>query len=104
MAVQSVLSVASAEPVVEAKDVAVADMDSLIAPGGELHGVVGKIEKALIKIIGPIGEIMLEDALIAWADEEAPSLRKINHLMDLLEIEVDDREQYYNFQELLGSV
>ena len=95
---------APAEPVIDAEHAAATDVDSLIAPGSELHGVVDNIEKVLIKIVGPIGEIMLEDALLVWVEKGKPSLENINHLLDLLEIELDDSELYHNFQKLLGSV
>ncbi len=88
----------------ESVDEQVINLDTSLAPGGELFEPMEKIKKVLIKTLGPIGEIILEDALESWSKKVSPTLANITELYPFLEEEVDDAEQYSKFKELLGSM
>jgi hypothetical protein len=80
------------------------DLDTSLAPGWELFEPLEKIKKILIKTVGPIGEIILEDALESWRKKSSPIVANLTELYPFLEEEIDNAEQYSKFQELLGSM
>ncbi len=77
------------------------DLTSLTGHGGELHDPLKKIKKVLIKIMGPIGAIMLDDALLVWAKECKPGLDTLEKLYPVLAVELDDEAQFQKFIKLL---
>ncbi len=94
----SVKESAAAGPQVET-----VDLVALTGPDGELHKPLGRIEKALIKVVGPIGTVMLEDAMLSWVKECSPGLDNLEQLYPFLEQELDDESQYRKFTMQLDS-
>ncbi len=78
------------------------DLTSLTEQGGELHDPLERIKKVLIKIMGPIGDIMLDDALVSWAQECKPGLDTLEKLYPILEVELGDDLQFQRFNKLLN--
>lgn len=62
----------------------------------------GVVEKALIKVIGPIGSILCEEAVKKW-QEASSQPSDVNVLLELIGKELDDEQQYQKFLEIFRN-
>ncbi|WP_321532426.1 hypothetical protein [uncultured Desulfuromonas sp.] len=69
--------------------------------GVDFSGYVPDLKQRLAKIIGPMADIVFDDALTAWHRAEDPSF---DHLLKILGEELDDAEKYERYLELCSEI
>ncbi len=55
------------------------DIEKLLRADTGLQEAILTINKAMYKVVGPIGEIMVEEALLAWSRVETPSQQSLSN-------------------------
>ena len=70
---------------------------------GPLSGTLSKMKDALVKIMGPIAEIVFTDSLNSWMTSGEPSMSSIPLLLDILDSEIGDPEKITNYREMIES-
>ena len=68
-----------------------------------LSGTLSKMKDALVKIMGPIAEIVFTDSLDLWMTSGEPSMSSIPLLLDILDSEIGDPEKISNYREMIES-
>ncbi|OHB25885.1 MAG: hypothetical protein A2X84_05215 [Desulfuromonadaceae bacterium GWC2_58_13] len=68
---------------------------------GELAEPMQILLQSLTKIMGPMAMIVFDDAVIAWATGQTPSLSNLNTLLDLLCEEIGDQENAGRYRSLV---
>jgi CheY-like chemotaxis protein len=66
-----------------------------------LSGILSKMKDALVKIMGPIAEIVFTDALDSWMTSGEPSTSSIPLLLDILDSEIGDPEKITKYREMI---
>lgn len=69
---------------------------------GPMAGSLQGMEKALIKVMGPIAKIIFADALTKWADQDEPDYSTMPNLVRILGKEIDDQEKFNVYQRRIG--
>jgi len=64
---------------------------------------INRIEKALARIMGPAGSIVIEEILKKWQPDDLSSSDQQNELIDLLCIEIDEPEKEEKFRDMVAS-
>jgi CheY-like chemotaxis protein len=66
-----------------------------------LSGTLSKMKDALVKIMGPIAEIVFTDSLDSWMTSGEPSTSSIPLLLDILDSEIGDPEKITKYREMI---
>jgi CheY-like chemotaxis protein len=66
-----------------------------------LSGILSKMKDALVKIMGPIAEIVFTDSLDSWMTSGEPSTSSIPLLLDILDSEIGDPEKITKYREMI---
>jgi len=59
------------------------------------------MKDALVKIMGPIAEIVFTDSLDSWMTSGEPSTSSIPLLLDILDSEIGDPEKITKYREMI---
>ncbi len=68
---------------------------------GPLSSTLSKMKEALIKVMGPIAEIVFNDALNVWIEGVQPSQESIPSLLDILDEEIDDPDKIAKYHTMI---
>ena len=72
--------------------------------GSELRGPLLQIQSLLAEYIGPVAELVLQDAVEEWSLTSSPSRDSFPTLISLLEKEIDDENDRKDFLEKFQSM
>ena len=68
---------------------------------GPLARPLQSMAQMLVKVMGPMAGIVFDEALVAWASGQAPTLAGLPALLDSLCREIDDSEKAAKFRRLV---
>lgn len=68
---------------------------------GPLSAPLCRMKDALIKVIGPIAEIVFNDSINIWMDAVQPSQESMPSLLDILDEEIDDPENIAKYHSMI---
>ncbi len=77
------------------------DLDQAMK-SGPLANDLQRIKKALARAIGPIADTVFRQHAINWAKDSEPTPENLNHLIDLLCVEIEDEDLILEFRKELG--
>jgi len=69
-----------------------------------LSGTLSKMKDALVKVMGPIAEIVFTDSLDSWMTSGEPSTASIPLLLDILDSEIGDLEKITKYRDMIESL
>ncbi len=70
---------------------------------GPMAEVLAKMKAALIKIIGPKGEIVFANSIAEWLEAIEPSMASLPSLIDILDQEINDPEKIAKYRALIET-
>lgn len=109
MTVQMALNIQHEEPtappeeLVETTENDLSLMDTLMDEESELREPLTAIKEELASHIGPVAELVFEDAVEEWG-KNAPTFENLPNLLNIIEQEIDDEEACTLFKENLKTI
>ena len=85
----------------EQSSASTADVDTIIN-AGPLAGTMARLQEALTRVMGPVGQLILHDAVEKWAAAGEVSEAKIPELLNLLGAEINDPDLESKFRAEFG--
>jgi len=79
-------------------------METLLDPDSELYTPLSTIQDQLAYYIGPIANLIFKDSIELWAAKNSPSADTLPYLIDILEEEIDNKEDRKTFRNCLNSI
>lgn len=78
--------------------------DDLLTDGSELSKILFQIKEELTKIIGPVADILFEDALSEWLGQADPSAENLSTLIQILTGAMDDDADAEKFNVIANNL
>lgn len=72
-----------------------------VLQSGPMSGDLNSMRAALAKVMGPMAKIIFTDALNEWLQSDTPSYAALEHLVVILEREINDSDKSAYYRELI---